>query len=141
MLEEMLLTEAASAIEHCALPNRRLRIQISDIHSCGDAKKFFYCKLDEEQNRKSRPDEDGIENGTMVGIECGIKIRTKSVFGIGIKNGAETDRDVMYAAVAIRAMSLDWHVRHYPGVKNRTHVDGQSPGLPKYILLIQKSIG
>ncbi|GBP66082.1 hypothetical protein EVAR_37544_1 [Eumeta japonica] len=79
MLEEMLLTEAASAIEHCAFPNRRLRIQISDIHSRGD----------EEQNRKSRPDEDGIENGTMVGIECGIKIRTKSVIGIEIRNGAE----------------------------------------------------
>ncbi|GBP56040.1 hypothetical protein EVAR_97461_1 [Eumeta japonica] len=54
-----------------------------------NAKKFLYCKQDEEQNRKSRPDEDGIENGTMVGIECGIKIRTKSVFGNGIRNGAE----------------------------------------------------
>ncbi|GBP26378.1 hypothetical protein EVAR_75510_1 [Eumeta japonica] len=39
MLEEMLWAEAASAMEHCALPNRRLRIQISDIHSCGDEKK------------------------------------------------------------------------------------------------------
>ncbi|GBP60130.1 hypothetical protein EVAR_41819_1 [Eumeta japonica] len=47
------------------------------------------CKQDEEQNRKSRPDEDGIENETMVGIECGIKIRTESMFGIGIRDGAE----------------------------------------------------
>ncbi|GBP77644.1 hypothetical protein EVAR_50540_1 [Eumeta japonica] len=46
-------------------------------------------KQDEEQDRKWRPDEDGIQNGTMVGIECGIKIRTKSIFGIGIRNGAE----------------------------------------------------
>ncbi|GBP87229.1 hypothetical protein EVAR_59125_1 [Eumeta japonica] len=48
-----------------------------------------YWKQDEEQNRKSRPDEDGIKNGTMVGIECGNKIRTKSMFGIGIRNSAE----------------------------------------------------
>ncbi|GBP65560.1 hypothetical protein EVAR_87536_1 [Eumeta japonica] len=39
MLEEMLRAQAASAMEHCALPNRRLRIQISDIHSCGGEKK------------------------------------------------------------------------------------------------------
>ncbi|GBO99978.1 hypothetical protein EVAR_74325_1 [Eumeta japonica] len=48
-----------------------------------------YCKQDEEQNRESRPDEDGMENGIMVGIECEIKIRTKSMFGIGIRNGAD----------------------------------------------------
>ncbi|GBP67473.1 hypothetical protein EVAR_49367_1 [Eumeta japonica] len=42
-----------------------------------------------KSNRKSRPDEDGIENGITIGIECGIKIRTKSMFGIGIMNGAE----------------------------------------------------
>ncbi|GBP64045.1 hypothetical protein EVAR_44128_1 [Eumeta japonica] len=77
MLEEMLRAEAASVMEHCALPDRRLRIQISDIHSCGD----------EEQNRKSRPDEDGIGNGTMVGIGYKIKIRTKSMFGIGVRAG------------------------------------------------------
>ncbi|GBP18805.1 hypothetical protein EVAR_93233_1 [Eumeta japonica] len=89
MLEEMLRAEAASAMEHYALPNRRLRIQISDIHSSGDAFKFLlfddpsflYWKQDEEQNRKSRADEDGIERG--------IKIRTKSMFGIGIRNGAD----------------------------------------------------
>ncbi|GBP47362.1 hypothetical protein EVAR_38963_1 [Eumeta japonica] len=34
MLEEMLQAEAASAMENCALPNRRLLIQILDIHSC-----------------------------------------------------------------------------------------------------------
>ncbi|GBP62065.1 hypothetical protein EVAR_53843_1 [Eumeta japonica] len=39
MLAEMLRAEAASAMEHCALPNRRMRIQISDIHSCGGEKK------------------------------------------------------------------------------------------------------
>ncbi|GBP46862.1 hypothetical protein EVAR_78565_1 [Eumeta japonica] len=80
MLEEMLRAEAASAIEHCALPNRRLRTQILDINSCG---------VDEEQNRKSRPDEEGIENGTMVGIKCGIKIGTENMFEIAIRNSAE----------------------------------------------------
>ncbi|GBO99773.1 hypothetical protein EVAR_74194_1 [Eumeta japonica] len=38
MLAEMLRAEAASAMEHCALPYRRLRIQILDIHSCGGEK-------------------------------------------------------------------------------------------------------
>ncbi|GBP16967.1 hypothetical protein EVAR_101984_1 [Eumeta japonica] len=84
----MLRVEAASAMEHCSLPNRCLRIQISDIHSCGGEKRILE-PLDEEQNRKSRPDEDGIENRTMVGIECGTKIRTKSTFGTGIRKGAE----------------------------------------------------
>ncbi|GBP64823.1 hypothetical protein EVAR_50339_1 [Eumeta japonica] len=35
----MLRAEAASAMERCVLPNRRLRIQISDIHFCGGEKK------------------------------------------------------------------------------------------------------
>ncbi|GBP86370.1 hypothetical protein EVAR_59935_1, partial [Eumeta japonica] len=39
MLEKMLRAEAASAMEHCALPNSRLRIQISDILSCEGEKK------------------------------------------------------------------------------------------------------
>ncbi|GBP41021.1 hypothetical protein EVAR_82981_1 [Eumeta japonica] len=39
MLAEMLRAEAASAMEHCALPNRRLCIQISDIHSSRGEKK------------------------------------------------------------------------------------------------------
>ncbi|GBP82221.1 hypothetical protein EVAR_103670_1 [Eumeta japonica] len=59
MLEEMLRAEAASAMEHCALSNRR----ISDIHSCGEK-----C---------------GIKR------ECGIKIRAESMFGIGIRNSAD----------------------------------------------------
>ncbi|GBP80899.1 hypothetical protein EVAR_52204_1 [Eumeta japonica] len=37
MLEEMLRVDT-SAMEHCALPNGCLCIQMSDIHSCGDEK-------------------------------------------------------------------------------------------------------
>ncbi|GBP51559.1 hypothetical protein EVAR_34445_1 [Eumeta japonica] len=55
-----------------------------------NAKKVPLLKTNEEQHRKSRPDEDGIENGIMVGIECGIEIRTKRLFGIGIRNGARS---------------------------------------------------
>ncbi|GBP68333.1 hypothetical protein EVAR_31323_1 [Eumeta japonica] len=40
MIEEMLRVEAASAMENCALSNRRLRIQISDINSCGERERI-----------------------------------------------------------------------------------------------------
>ncbi|GBP38561.1 hypothetical protein EVAR_96163_1 [Eumeta japonica] len=85
----MLRAEAVSAVKHC---NSKPPSPYSDIGHpllwgvINAKKKFLYCKQDEEQNRKSRPGEDGIENGTMV------LIRTKSVFGIGIRNGAEGSR-------------------------------------------------
>ncbi|GBP77202.1 hypothetical protein EVAR_48335_1 [Eumeta japonica] len=99
MLEEMLRAEAASAMEHWALPNGRLRIQISDIYSFGGTESG--SRIDVANKTKSRIEsrhrmEDGIENGTMVGIECGIKIRIKSMFGIAIRNGVQHRRVNQY---------------------------------------------
>ncbi|GBP24249.1 hypothetical protein EVAR_80102_1 [Eumeta japonica] len=89
MLEEMLRAEAASNTVHFQTTVCVSRYRTSTLARNRERWRNRYCKQDEEQNRKSRPDEDGVENGTMVGIECGIKTRTKSMFGIGIRNGTE----------------------------------------------------
>ncbi|GBP95700.1 hypothetical protein EVAR_71220_1 [Eumeta japonica] len=46
-------------------------------------------KPGEEPNRKTRHEKIEIANRTQVGIECGIRIRIKSMIGIGIRNRTE----------------------------------------------------
>ncbi|GBP51130.1 hypothetical protein EVAR_33881_1 [Eumeta japonica] len=41
VLATILLTKAASEMKRCSLPNRRLRIKISDLHSCGGDKRIL----------------------------------------------------------------------------------------------------
>ncbi|GBP24121.1 hypothetical protein EVAR_27346_1 [Eumeta japonica] len=45
-LAKILRAKAASGLECCALTNRRLRIQISDIHFCGDEEKDSRTTID-----------------------------------------------------------------------------------------------
>ncbi|GBP88473.1 hypothetical protein EVAR_103747_1 [Eumeta japonica] len=43
------------------------------------------CKLDKEQDRRSRPEGMEIESGNKVGIDYGTKITIEHVIGIAIR--------------------------------------------------------
>ncbi|GBP09490.1 hypothetical protein EVAR_76511_1 [Eumeta japonica] len=81
MLEEMFRADAATTMEHSALPNRRLRIQISDVHSCGGEKKRILepsSTRATDDNRYTRLKSSFIANKTKSRIESRDRMRTES---------------------------------------------------------------
>ncbi|GBP13728.1 hypothetical protein EVAR_7965_1 [Eumeta japonica] len=92
MLEEMLRAEAASAMEYCALPNHRLRIQKSDIYSCGEIRAGLLnpdllslrpgSELKARLRSKSKVRQIGIEIRIGMEIVNGRYIRPRNVFKV-----------------------------------------------------------
>ncbi|GBP95195.1 hypothetical protein EVAR_100954_1 [Eumeta japonica] len=119
-----MLTEATSAMEHMdfqppsAYPDIEHpfwggSVQIRTVSGSG---------IDIANKTKSRIESrdqmDANENGTMVGIECGIKIRTKSMFGTGIRNGAEV-REIRAASTLMYLVETRFRIKSETAIKVR----------------------